>query len=62
MTAAIKDLNLKGKVAVVTGGGGVICSTMARALAAHGVKTAILDLNLEAAEKVAAEIKPELGV
>lgn len=62
MTAAIKDLNLKGKVAVVTGGGGVICSTMARALAAHGVKTAILDLNLEAAEKVAAEIKAESGV
>jgi NAD(P)-dependent dehydrogenase (short-subunit alcohol dehydrogenase family) len=62
MTAAIKELNLKGKVAVVTGGGGVICSTMARALAAHGVKTAILDLNLEAAEKVAAEIKAESGV
>lgn len=62
MTAAIKDLNLKGKVAVVTGGGGVICSTMARALAAHGVKTAILDLNLKAAEKVAAEIKAESGV
>src|SRR5690554_200869 len=62
MTAAIKDLNLKGKVAVVTGGGGVICSTMARALAAHGVKTAILDLNLEAAQKVAAEIKAESGV
>lgn len=62
MTAAIKDLNLKGKVAVVTGGGGVICSTMARALAAHGVKTAILDLNLEAAEKVAAAIKAESGV
>ncbi|WP_088654100.1 SDR family oxidoreductase [Geofilum rhodophaeum] len=62
MTAAIKELNLKGKVAVVTGGGGVICSTMARALAAHGVKTAILDLNLEAAQKVAAEIKAESGV
>jgi NAD(P)-dependent dehydrogenase (short-subunit alcohol dehydrogenase family) len=59
MTAPVKELNLKGKVAVVTGGGGVICSTMAKALAKHGVKTAILDLNLEAAQKVAEEIKAE---
>ncbi len=61
MTAPVKELNLKGKVAVVTGGGGVICSTMAKALAKHGVKTAILDLNLEAAQKVAEEIKAETG-
>jgi NAD(P)-dependent dehydrogenase (short-subunit alcohol dehydrogenase family) len=61
MSAPIKELNLKGKVAVITGGGGVICSTMAKALAMHGAKTAILDLNLEAAEKVAAEIKAETG-
>ncbi|ASB47867.1 SDR family oxidoreductase [Alkalitalea saponilacus] len=61
MTAPVKDLNLKGKVAVVTGGGGVICSTMAKALAMHGVKTAILDLNLEAAQRVAEEIKSETG-
>lgn len=61
MTAPIKELNLKSKVAVVTGGGGVICSTMARALAMHGAKTAILDLNLEAAQKVAAEIEAETG-
>lgn len=61
MTAPIKELNLKGKVAVVTGGGGVICSTMAKALAKHGVKTAILDLNLEAAQKVAEAIKAETG-
>ncbi|MGQ1784125.1 MULTISPECIES: SDR family oxidoreductase [unclassified Saccharicrinis] len=54
-------LNLKDKVAVVTGGGGVLCSTMAKALASHGVKTAILDLNLEAAEKVAAEITEQYG-
>lgn len=62
MTASVKALNVKGKVAVVTGGGGVICSTMAKALAVHGVKTAILDLNLDAAQKVAAEIKAETGV
>ncbi|MGQ1947910.1 SDR family oxidoreductase [Geofilum sp. OHC36d9] len=62
MTASVKALNVKDKVAVVTGGGGVICSTMAKALAVHGVKTAILDLNLDAAQKVAAEIKAETGV
>ena len=30
-------LNLKDKVAVITGGGGVLCSTMAKALASNGV-------------------------
>jgi len=50
------ELNVKNKVAVVTGGGGVLCSTMAKGLAEQGIKTAILDLNQEAAEKVAAEI------
>ncbi len=50
-------LNLENKVAVITGGGGVLCSTMAKSLASQGIKTAILDLNLEAAQKVAAEIK-----
>jgi NAD(P)-dependent dehydrogenase (short-subunit alcohol dehydrogenase family) len=49
-------LHLKDKVAVITGGGGVLCSTMAKSLASQGVKTAILDLNLEAAQKVAQEI------
>ncbi len=55
------NLNLKDKVAVITGGGGVLCSTMAKALASQGVKTAILDLNLEAAKKVAEEIVAEYG-
>lgn len=62
MTSPIGKLNLEGKVAVVTGGGGVICSTMAKALAMHGVKTAILDLNFEAADAVATEIKTSTGV
>ncbi len=55
-------LNLSNKVAVITGGGGVLCSTMAKSLASQGVKTAILDLNLEAAQKVASEIKDEYNV
>lgn len=58
----MNELNLSNKVAVITGGGGVLCSTMAKALAAQGVKTAILDLNQEAADKVANEIKSEYGV
>jgi NAD(P)-dependent dehydrogenase (short-subunit alcohol dehydrogenase family) len=57
----MNDLNLKGKVAVITGGGGIICSTMAKSLAAQGVKTVILDLNKEAAIAVAKEIEKEFG-
>jgi len=49
-------INLKNKVAVVTGGGGLICGKMSRALAECGAKVAILDLSLEAAERVAQEI------
>ena len=55
----MNDFNLKGKVAVITGGAGIICSTMAKSLAAQGVKTVILDLNKDAAVKVAAEIEKE---
>ncbi len=51
--------NLKGRVAVVTGGGGVLCGGFAKDLARQGVKVAVLDLRLEAAQKVADEIKAE---
>jgi NAD(P)-dependent dehydrogenase (short-subunit alcohol dehydrogenase family) len=57
--AYMNELNLKNKVAVITGGAGIICSEMAKSLAAQGVKTVILDLNKEAAEKVAKEIEKE---
>jgi NAD(P)-dependent dehydrogenase (short-subunit alcohol dehydrogenase family) len=57
----MNELNLKNKVAVITGGGGVICSTMAKSLAEEGVKTVILDLNREAADKVASEIEKASG-
>lgn len=53
--------NLKGRVAVITGGGGVLCSGFAKDLAAQGVKVAILDLREEAAQKIADEIKAEGG-
>jgi len=55
----MNELNLKGKVAVITGGAGVICSVMAKSFAAEGVKTVILDLNKESAMAVAAEIENE---
>lgn len=50
------QVDLKDKVAVVTGAGGVICSKLAEALAASGAKVALLDLNGEAAQKSADEI------
>ena len=53
--------NLKGRVAVVTGGGGVLCAGFSKALAKQGVKVAVLDLNEEAAAKVADEINAEGG-
>lgn len=53
--------NLKGRVAVVTGGGGVLCGDFAKALARLGVKVAVLDLNEAAAQKVADEITAEGG-
>jgi len=54
-------VNLKGQVALVTGGGGVLCSTMAKALAQCGAKVAIADLKQENADRVAAEIKASGG-
>ena len=54
--------NLKGRVAVVTGGGGVLCGDFAKALAKQGVKVAVLDLNEAAAQKVADEIVADGGI
>lgn len=52
---------LKGRVAVITGGGGVLCAGFAKELAKCGVKTALLDLNEQAAQKVADEINAAGG-
>jgi NAD(P)-dependent dehydrogenase (short-subunit alcohol dehydrogenase family) len=57
----MNDLNLKNKTAVITGGAGIICSTMAKSLASQGVKTVIIDLDIESALKVAKEIVKEFG-
>jgi len=53
--------DLKGKVCVITGGAGVIGSTMVEAMASVGTKIAIADINKEVAEKVAAEIAAKSG-
>ena len=52
---------LSGKTAVVTGGGGVLCGTMAKALGGRGVKVAVLDLKQELAGSVADEINSRRG-
>jgi NAD(P)-dependent dehydrogenase (short-subunit alcohol dehydrogenase family) len=57
----MKDLNLQDKVAVVTGGAGVLCSQMARKLAANGVKTAIIDHKDNRAKELAVGIEKETG-
>ena len=56
----LKDL--KDKVCVITGGGGVLGNSMARGLASAGVVTVILDIDEVAAKKVAEEITGELAV
>ena len=50
------------KVIVVTGAGGVLCSGFAEFLASKGAKVALLDLNEEAAQKVAEGIIAKGGI
>ena len=54
-------IDLSEKVAVVTGGGGVLCSSFSEALAECGASVAVLDLNLDAAEAVAEKIRANGG-
>ena len=62
MKKNVLNTNLEGKVAVVTGAGGVLCSNFSKVLARAGAKLALLDLNLEAAQKWADEIVAEGGI
>ncbi len=62
MNKNVLDTDLTGKVAVVTGAGGVLCSAFAKTLARAGAKVALLDLNEEAAQKFADEIVAEGGI
>ena len=54
-------MSLQNKVAVITGAGGVLCSEFARHLAKDNITVILLDINLESAEAVAAEIRTNGG-
>ena len=54
--------NLSGKVAVVTGGAGILGSQCAEALADSGASVAIVDINSAAADSVANSISEKYGV
>jgi 2-hydroxycyclohexanecarboxyl-CoA dehydrogenase len=51
----------QGKTVVVTGGGGGIGGATCRRFASEGAKVAVFDMNLEAADKVAAQIRADGG-
>jgi len=54
-------VDLSGDVVVMTGGGGGLCSVMARAVAARGAAVAVLDLSGEAAVRAAEQIRSDGG-
>jgi len=56
------NFNLEGKVAVVTGGGGVLTGVFADALCKRGAKVALFDINKEAADKAAAKLVAAGGI
>jgi len=58
----ILNTDLSGKVAVVTGAGGVLCSAFSRTIARAGARVALLDLNYDAARAAADEIVAEGGI
>ena len=62
MNKNVLNTDLSGKVAVVTGAGGVLCGAFAKTLARAGAMVALLDLNDVAAEAIAQEICDEGGV
>ena len=59
MTSLPINIDYSGKVAVITGAGGLICGAMARAFAQSGAKVAALDLNENAVKELADSLKAE---
>ena len=62
MRQNVLNTDLTGKVAVVTGASGVLCSDFAKTLGRAGAKVALLARGLEACQAVADEIVAEGGV
>ncbi len=56
------EIDLKDKVVVITGAGGVLCSMFAKAMAKTNAKVALLDLNEEMAKQYADEITKDGGI
>ncbi len=57
----MSESEFEGRVVVITGGAGVLCSAMARALSKRGAKVAILQRRLEVAEVLAAQLRADGG-
>ncbi len=57
-----KYKELKGKVVAITGGGGILCSTIALAFADQGAKVCVMDLNIESAQAVSEKINTAGGI
>jgi len=47
---------MEGRIAVVTGGGGFLCSAICKDLAKRGARVAVLELRLETAQRIVDEI------
>ena len=56
------QIDLKDKVCVITGAGGVLCSMFAEAIAKTGARVALLDLNEDAAKDYADKIVKDGGI
>jgi len=54
--------DLTGRICVITGGAGILGRSICRGLAASGIKTAILDINPEAASGLAADLQSQYEV
>ncbi|MCX7682548.1 MAG: SDR family oxidoreductase [Anaerolineae bacterium] len=64
MSAAYLEhlFGIAGRVAVITGGGGVLCGEIGRALGRLGVKVVVMSRSLQSTQKVADEIVAAGGV